>query len=50
MARALALYPFHVKRAIVIGSAYVAYRPIARAVAMAITLTKECQHATRMGL
>ncbi|MDP8887981.1 MAG: hypothetical protein M3M91_09315 [Thermoproteota archaeon] len=49
MAHALTFYPLHVKRAIVIGSAYIPYWPIAGAVAMAITLAKECQHPTRMG-
>ncbi|HEX2471631.1 MAG TPA: hypothetical protein VFZ67_03025 [Nitrososphaera sp.] len=50
MARALAFDPLQVKRAIVIGPAYIAYWPIAGTVAVAITLTKECQHPTRMGL
>ncbi|MDQ3970010.1 MAG: hypothetical protein M3275_16625 [Thermoproteota archaeon] len=50
MARALTFDSLQVKRAIVIGPAYIAYWPIARTVAVAITLTKECQHPTRMGL
>jgi len=50
MAHALAFYPLHVKRAIMIRSAYIAYWPIAGAITMAITLTKECQHPTRMCL
>ncbi|MDQ3909041.1 MAG: hypothetical protein M3232_01375 [Thermoproteota archaeon] len=45
MTRALTFDPLQVKRAVMIGSAYIAYWPIARTVAVAITLTKECQHS-----
>lgn len=50
MARALTLNPLQVKGAIMIGPAYIAYWPIARTVIVAVTLTKECQHPTRMDL
>ncbi|HZA99474.1 MAG TPA: hypothetical protein VE308_00475 [Nitrososphaera sp.] len=50
MAYTLAFDSLHVKRAIVIRPAFVAYWPIAGTVAVTITFTKECQHPTRMGL